>query len=172
VRRLLPVLAGVLLLVGGIYLVMTVASGRETGGGVAGDEQAAGPGELEPVAEGRPTADGDPPTSGDHADRNLTAEGRVDVDELLTALEQGNVVLAYPPGPRPPALVRLQEAVSGPFDPELAAAGQMVVLVPWPGIDAVQGLAYRRRLRASGPQDDRLRAFAEAWLGQGLGHTG
>ena len=171
-RRLLPVLAGVILVVGGIYLVMTIASGRETGGGVAGDDQAAAPGELEPAVDGPPPEGGDPPTSGEHARRNLTREGRVDTDELLTALEQGNVVVAYPPGPRPPALVRLQDAVSGPFDPELAAAGQMVVLVPWPGIGDVQGLAYRRRLRASGPQDDRLRAFAEAWLGQGLGHTG
>src|SRR6185295_14943415 len=93
VRRLLAVLAGVLLVAGGIYLVMTVASGRETGGGVAGD-QAAGPGELEPAVNGPPQKGKDPPTSGEHAKRNLTREGRVDTDELLTALEQGNVVIA------------------------------------------------------------------------------
>jgi hypothetical protein len=170
VRRLLPVLAGALLVLGGIYVVMTIASGRETGGGVEG--QAGGPGALEAVVKGRPPTGADPPTSGEHTTRNLTREGRVGTDALLTALEQGNVVLAYPPGPRPRALERLQDAVSGPFDPELAAAGQMVVLVAWPGIQGVQALAYRRRLRASGPSDDGLRAFAEAWLGQGLGHTG
>jgi hypothetical protein len=76
------------------------------------------------------------------------------------------------PGDRAPAaLRRLQEDVSGPFDAELAAAGQMVVLTRWPGADGVQALAWRRRLVASGPADPQLRAFAEAWLGQGRGKT-
>ena len=61
----------------------------------------------------------------------------------------------------------MQEEVSGPFDPELAAAGQAVILAERPGLEGVQALAWRRRLVASGPDDPKLQEFAEAWLGQG-----
>ena len=62
----------------------------------------------------------------------------------------------------------LQEEVAGRrFDPALAAAGQAVILAQRPGVGGVQALAWRRRLAASGPDDPKLREFAEAWLGQG-----
>ena len=61
----------------------------------------------------------------------------------------------------------MQEEVSGPFDPELAAAGQAVILAKRPGLEGVQALAWRRRLIANGPDDPKLQEFAEAWLGQG-----
>jgi hypothetical protein len=90
-------------------------------------------------------------------------------DELLSALRLGNVVLFYDGEKAPQALVALQEEVSGPFDPELAAAGQAVILARRPSVGGIVALAWRRRLNASGPDDPKLREFAEAWLGQGPG---
>jgi hypothetical protein len=64
-----------------------------------------------------------------------------------------------------PALERLRDEVAGPFDPELAAAGQAVILAPREGAGPALALAWRRSLRALDPADPRLREFAEAWLG-------
>ena len=41
-----------------------------------------------------------------------------------------------------------------------------MILARRPGA-GVQALAWRRRLVASGPDDPKLRDFADAWLGQG-----
>jgi uncharacterized protein DUF3105 len=170
VRRLAFIALGAVIVVAGLYGLLRLFSERDSSG--VADRAASGPGRLEPERPGAPPTGGEPPTSGAHEQRNVTREGRLGADELLTALEQGNVVLVHP-GARPPdALRRLQEDVSGPFDAELAAAGQMVVLARWPGVEEVQALAWRRRLVASGPGDPQLRAFAEAWLGQGRGNTG
>lgn len=169
-RRLLPILVGAAILVAGLFGLLQLFAGRDSA--ELDQSAASGPGLLEPEATGPPAGTGPPPTSGTFTPRNVTSEGRLSPDELLTALAQGNVVLAHPGRRPPPELVRLQEAVSGPFDPELAAAGQMVVLTTWPGIEGVQGLAWRRRLEASGPADPRLRGFADTWLGQGRGNTG
>jgi uncharacterized protein DUF3105 len=127
---------------------------------------AGGPGELQ-----RTVRAGDPATSGAHRSVRAARDGRpLSRDALLTALQAGNVVLFYA-GDRPPAaLRRLQRDVAGgPFDPEVAAAGQAILLVPRPHTHGVLAAAWRRLLRASGPQDPRLREFAEAWLGQGAG---
>jgi hypothetical protein len=171
-RRLLPALAGIVIVLAGVYGLMKVFNGRDSAG--VSQSPATGPGALEPVNTSRPQpASGPPYTSAPHRARNVTAEGRLGADELTTALEQGNVVVLYPGRGKPPAaLTRLQDEVSGRFDPELAAAGQMVILGHWPGVKDVQALAYRRRLRATGPADPRLRAFAEAWLGKGRGGSG
>lgn len=170
VRRLLPIALGVVIVAAGLFALVTVFSQRDSGG--VADRASSGPGTLEPERTGPPPTEGDPPTSGAHEQLNLTREGRLDAGELLTALEQGNVVVFHPGAEPPQALRRLQEDVSGPFDAELAAAGQMLVLARWPGLEDVQALAWRRRLVASGPDDPQLRAFAEAWLGQGRGKTG
>jgi hypothetical protein len=137
-------------------------------------DQSRGPGALEPDrgrahdrAAARSPA-GDPPTSGPHRPRLVSRDGvPLNDDQLLQALELGDVVLAYDPKTPDAALRRLQRDVSGPFDPELAAAGQMVILDPRPGVEGVVALAWRRRLRTPSATDPRLRAFAEAWLGQG-----
>ena len=105
-----------------------------------------------------------PPTSGNHRDDPINAD-RTELtdDQILTALAAGNVVIAYD-GEAPSGV---QEDVSGGYDPELAAAGQAVILAKRPGVGGVQALAWRHRLKASGPDDPALREFAEAWLGQG-----
>ena len=105
-----------------------------------------------------------PPTSGPyHAATIARDQTALSDDQILTALALGNVVLAY--DKTPPTAV--QNDVSGAFDPSLAAAGQAVILDHRPGVGGVQALAWRRRLKASGPDDPALREFAEAWLGHG-----
>ena len=86
--------------------------------------------------------------------------------QIQTALAQGNVVILYADGP-PAELRRLQRDVAGgPFDAEIAAAGQAVVLAE-ADVPAYEGRAWGRRLAVEDPQDPRLREFAEAWLGSG-----
>jgi hypothetical protein len=161
VRRVLPVLVGVVIVLAGLYGLVSLFQGRDSAG-VGDSKTASGPGTLEPAG-----ASGNPPTSGSHAKANPTSERRLSKDALLTALELGDVVIVHAPGRTPTALKQLQDDVSGPFDPELAAAGQMVIVTPWPGVDDVEALAYRRRLRASSATDPQLKAFADAWLGVG-----
>jgi hypothetical protein len=86
-------------------------------------------------------------------------------NQIQQALSLGNVVLRYH-GRRPPAALRqLQDELTGPFDAEIAAAGQAVILAG--GGQTVEALAWGRRLRARTPGDPQLRTFAEAWLGDG-----
>ncbi|MBE2315138.1 DUF3105 domain-containing protein [Solirubrobacter sp. CPCC 204708] len=149
-------------------LLIVVLAGRDSSQVESG--AAAGPGVLEPdrgsgrtAGAGASPADR-PPTSGPHRAEPVQADRTVlSDDQILEALALGNVVIAYE-GEAPAAV---QEEVSGPFDPELAAAGQAVILARRPGVGPPQALAWRRRLVASGPEDPRLREFAEAWLGQG-----
>jgi uncharacterized protein DUF3105 len=125
-----------------------------------------GPGKLQ-----RTVRDGDPPTSGAHRTVRTARDGRpLSRDQLLTVLQEGNVVLFYAGTGPPAALRRLQRDVAGgPYDPEVAAAGQAILLAPRPGTPGVLATAWRRLLRADGPRDPRLREFAEAWLGQAPG---
>jgi hypothetical protein len=121
-----------------------------------------GPGRAQP--EGA-----DPPASGPHRDVLVTRDrGPITDNQLLRALELGNVVILYD-GPRPaPALMRLQKDVAGPFDAELAAAGQAVILARRAGAGPATALAWKRILRARDPADPALRDFAEFWLGRGI----
>jgi hypothetical protein len=87
-------------------------------------------------------------------------------DQLRNALALGDVVLRYH-GSKPPRPLRgLQDELTGPFDAEIAAAGQAVILAPG-APTGVEALAWGRRLRAGSPSDPQLRDFAEAWLGEG-----
>jgi hypothetical protein len=82
-------------------------------------------------------------------------------------------VLVHGTSPPPGELLNLQEALSGPFDPGLAEAGQQVILVRRPKAgEQVQALAWRRSLRGVGAADPALRDFAEAWLGKGAPGSG
>ena len=140
----------------------------------------AGPGVLEPDRGSRrlgadapqtpASPPNQPPTSGPHRDVEVTRDGaELSDDELLSVLQLGNVVILYDSEKAPEELVKVQSDVSGAFDPEVAAAGQSVILARRPGIDGLTALAWRRRLNASGPDDPKLHEFAEAWLGQGPG---
>ena len=89
-------------------------------------------------------------------------------NQIRQAVALGNVVLRYP-GSKPPAALRqIQDELTGPFDAEIAAAGQSVILAG--GGRTVEALAWGRRLSAATPGDPELRTFAEAWLGAGAPH--
>lgn len=176
-RRLVTFLAGAVLVVGGVGALLLVLTARDEAR-VSGAGPAAGPGELQPDLGSRHLPAGehvpldgltDPPTSGAHHPRLPTSEDeRLSPDEILHALELGNVILFYD-ARRPPAALRaLQREVSGPFDAEVTAAGQQVILARRPGDAPVTAAAWRRLLRADDPADPRLREFAEAWIGRGV----
>jgi hypothetical protein len=149
-------------------VLITILANRDS----SGVTKASGPGTLEPdrgsahVSGPRTPASppDDPPTSGPHRPEAVTRDGvPLSDDQLLEALHLGNVVFAYDGSPA--ELKKIQDEISGPFDPELAAAGQAVILDRRPGVKGVIALAWRRELRSGDP--GRLREFADAWLGQG-----
>ena len=109
----------------------------------------------------------DPPTSGPHVPSPVRREGPLSRDQLLSALESGDVVLVYGDPADEGALRALQEDIAGPFDPAIAAAGQAVLLERRAGTGGVVALAWRRMLRARSATDAQVRAFAEHWLGKG-----
>jgi uncharacterized protein DUF3105 len=158
-RRALLVVLGVVLAVAGVAAVTLIVTSRDDSQVAAAPE---GPGEAQP--EGA-----DPPASGPHRDVRVTRDRRpISDDQLLQALELGNVVILYSGSKPAPALVKLQEDVAGPFDAELAAAGQAVILARREGSGPATALAYKRILRADDPADPTLREFAEYWLGRGI----
>jgi hypothetical protein len=176
VRRLALVLLGTVVVAGGIFLLLIAFNARDDAGVGAGVP--AGPGELQPDRGNRhlePTQHvplkglTDPPTSGAHHEKLPTREGRLSPDQILHALELGDVILFYDAPRPPPALRKLQREVSGPFDAEVAAAGQQVILARREGSGPVTAAAWRRLLRVDDPSDPRLREFAEAWIGRGAG---
>jgi hypothetical protein len=170
--RRLAAVAVVALLAAGVVAVALLALGARDEAPVA---PASGPGEPQPdrgrehlsgSERARPTRPDSPPTSGPHRPDLVTRDRRVLTDDqVLHAIELGNVVIFYP-GRRPaPELVALQRELSGGFDPEVAAAGQAVILTRRPGATGVTAVAWRRLLPAGGPGDPQLREFAERWLG-------
>ncbi len=175
-RRLLALLLGTVLVTGGVFALLLAFNARDDAG-LGGQGAAAGPGDLQPNLGSRhlepgqhvpPESLSEPPTSGAHHDRLPTREGRLSPDEILHALELGDVIVFYD-AKRPPAALRaLQRDVSGPFDPEVAAAGQQVILARRKGAGAATAAAWRRLLRTDDPSDPRLREFAEAWIGRGV----
>jgi uncharacterized protein DUF3105 len=160
-RRLGLVAAGVAIAIAGLIGLAIAFNARDDAPLSTPDE---GPGELQEVGEG------EWPTSGEHRRELVTRDRReLTDDQILSALEVGNVVILYEGREPAPALTRLQEDVAGPFDAEVAAAGQAVILARRAGAGPATALAWRRVLEADDPQDPRLREFTEAWLGRGLG---
>jgi hypothetical protein len=149
VGRLLGGLLVVVLAVAAVAGAVLLLQSRDD----AGVEKAAGPGER---VEARCPGEAAPIA---HDKRALTG------DQLRHALALGNVVLRYR-GTPPRALRQLQDELTGPFDAEIAAAGQAVILAPG-AASGVEALAWGRRLRSDSGQDAQLREFTEAWLGEG-----
>jgi hypothetical protein len=169
---LIRTLAVVLVVAAGLAGLLLVFSARDEG---QIEASPTGPGELQPDDGARhvPGREGStalppvPPTSGPHYPEPVTRERReLTADQIIHALELGNVVMLYDARRPPAALERLQQEVAGPFDAELAAAGQAVILAPWDGAASVIALAWRRVLETDDPA--RLRDFADAWLGEGV----
>jgi hypothetical protein len=166
-RRVGLVAAGVLVAVAGLIALAVAFNARD-------DPEVAsaptGPGELQPDRgsghDAVANVTDEFPTSGPHREEPVTRDRRrLTDDQILHALELGNVVILYD-GPAP---TQVQEEVAGPFDAEVARAGQAVILARRDGAGPATALAWRHVYRAADPSDPVLREFAEAWLGRGLG---
>jgi hypothetical protein len=158
-RRALLAVLGVAVAVGVVAVVVLVLGGRDESDLSSAP---AGPGQVQPDGA-------DPPASGKHSDALVTRDRQpLSDDQLVNALALGDVVILYEGAKPAPALVRLQRDVAGPFDAEVAAAGQAVILAPRKGAGPATALAWKRILRADDPADPNLRDFAEFWLGRGI----
>jgi Protein of unknown function (DUF3105) len=158
-RRALLAIAGVAVAIVAVAALVLLLGSRDSS---QLSTAVQGPGQVQPDGA-------DPPASGPHSDALVTRERRpLSDDQLVNALALGDVVILYEGSKPPPALVRLQRRVAGPFDAELAAAGQAVILAPRAGAGAATALAWKRIQRADDPADPRLRDFAEFWLGRGI----
>jgi Protein of unknown function (DUF3105) len=114
--------------------------------------------------------DSNPPTSGPHVPTPVTRDATtLSDDQVLQALELGNVVLFYGSARAPAEGRRLAGDVAGAFSPALAAAGQAIVLARRPGTSGIVAAAWGHLERAPGAGDPRIRAFAEYWLGRRAG---
>jgi uncharacterized protein DUF3105 len=169
VRRAAVVVASGAVAVGLLVVLVLVLGGRDKapvqtvqGPGEAFRDQCAAHERTDPS-----TYNSDPPTNGPHLPRLPAREQLSGDDELLHALELGDVVILYPQRTPPATLRRLQDDLSGPFDRDVAAAGQAVILSRDPSVGQITGLAWRHRLRATGAGEPAIREFADFWLGKG-----
>ena len=174
-RRTLGVLACALIVaVGALAILVTQFGSRDsstTAGGTGPGRTTPDQGDAHSLPSGAPFRyAGDPPASGPHRVSLVTRDGgALSTDQLLTAIERGNVVLVYA-DPRLTASLRdLAAAQAGPFTPALAATGQAVVLDrrSAPAGVAVVAVAWRRLLGVGTTSDPALTAFVQAWLGRG-----
>ena len=173
VERVAIVLASLVLSIGLIALLSGFFAGRDQAGVSGGSS---GPGQAfadlghRTLAPGqpRPRYNSDPPTSGAHVPAAVVRDGAaLTDDQLLSALQAGDVVILYGGG-RPPAdLQQFARSVAPPFTPALAETGDAVILAPRAGTAGVVALAWAHMLRAQQPSDPALRQFVSAWLGRG-----
>ena len=165
--------ASLALSIGLIALMSGYFAGRDpadVAGAVSGPGQAfrdLGHGALR-AGQPRPAYDSEPPTSGAHLPAPVTHDAApLSDDQLLQALQTGDVVLMYGGAAPPPALRTLARSLAPPFSPALAAAGQAVILARRPGVAGTLGLAWAHMVRVASPGDPRLGEFAGFWLGRG-----
>jgi hypothetical protein len=173
VRRAGALALAVIVAAAGVFGLIRFFQGRDS----ATFSSVEGPGKLEPD-KGKDhrapsnTVTVPPPTSGPHAPTAVARDGvALDDDQVLHALEVGDVILAYSSPSLTDPLRALADDVAGPFDPDLSAAGQAVILdrVRGRSIEGVQALAWRHRLSAPSVNGGDLREFIEFWLGRGAG---
>lgn len=172
-ERVAIVVAALALSIGLIAVLSGFFAGRDQAG-VSGTTSALGQqfrdlghAHLQPGGP-RPTYDSDPPTSGAHIPEPVLLDRSVlNDDQLLEALEVGDVVIMYGDRMPPKGLATLAGSLAGLFSPALAAAGQAVVLARRPGTVGLIGLAWTRMLRLRSANDPLLRQFALQWLGRG-----
>lgn len=172
-ERVAIVVASLVLSIGLIILLSGYFAGRDQAGVSGGSS---GPGQAfndlghRALAPGqpRPRYNSDPPTSGAHVPAPVTHDATpLTDDQLLSALQVGDVVIAYGSRRPPAGLEQFARLVAPPFTPALAATGDAVILVPRPGTAGVVALAWAHLLRAASPSDPALRQFAGFWLGRG-----
>jgi hypothetical protein len=103
-------------------------------------------------------------------DRGSSGPGVERAEGARPLVARGNVVLLYSDERLTRALRELALDTGGPATAQVRAAGQAVLVLRQPGLRVpVVGLTTDRRLDARGPDDPRLRAFVEYWLGRDAG---
>jgi Protein of unknown function (DUF3105) len=162
-----------------IVLLSGGLAGTQDDPGVTGGQQ--GPGiayrdmgdlHLRP-GQARPHYDSDPPTSGPHNPVNVTRDrATISDDQLLQALQVGDIVLMYGTHQPPPGLAALAARAAPPFTPALAATGGAVILARRPGTRGVIALAWTHMQPAATASDPRLPEFINYWLGRGAPVSG
>jgi Protein of unknown function (DUF3105) len=172
-ERLAILLAALALSVGLIVLVSGFFTSRDQAG-VTG--AAAGPGQafndlghaaLRP-GEARPAYDSNPPTSGAHLNEAVSRAGApLNEDQLLTALQAGDVVIFYGESRPPAGLEQFAHSAAPPFTPSLAATGDAVILARRRGTTGVLAASWAHLLHVPVASDPLLREFVAFWLGRG-----
>ncbi len=173
VERLAILLASLALSIGLIVLVSGFFAGRDQAGV---SSVASGPGQafndlghavLQP-GQPRPAYSSNPPTSGPHVPAAVTREGvALSDDQLLSALQAGDVVIMYG-GARPPAaLEQFARSAAPPFSPSLAATGDALILASRPRTAGLVALAWAHWQRVQEASDPQLKDFVAYWLGRG-----
>jgi hypothetical protein len=172
-ERVAIVVASLLLSLGLIAVLSGFFAGRDQAG-VSGNPGV--PGQAfrdlghEHLRPGQPRLqyNSNPPTSGPHVpERVLHDQAPLNDDQLLQALQLGDVVIVYGGPAPPPGLVSAARALAPPFTPALAAAGQAVIISPRGGTARMKALAWAHMLRVGSAGDPRLRRFVLFWLGRG-----
>jgi hypothetical protein len=173
-ERVLIAVCSLALSVGLIAILSGYFAGKDSAG-ISGSS--AGPGQVFrdlgdahlPPGRLQPPYDSDPPTSGPHVYSPVVRDEQVlSNNQLLTALEQGNVVIVYGTRMPPAGLRTLADSImAGPFTPALATSGGAVILARRPGTSGLIGLAWAHMVPVSAPNDPLLRQFAQYWLGRG-----
>ncbi len=109
-----------------------------------------------------------PPTSGAHIPKAVTRDGAaIDDDQLLQALQLGDVVIMYGSRQPPAGLAQTVRSLAPPFSPALAATGQAVIIATRSGTRGILGLAWTHIVQVRQPSDPLLRQFVTFWLGRG-----
>lgn len=173
-RRLGGTLLSVLIAAVGVIGILTFVASRDSAP-VQRDQS--GPGRAFPdqgdrhirPGDPRPRYDSSPPTSGPHVPATIPADSRpLSRDQILHALEAGNVVITYGSAAPPPGLrTSLAPDLPPRYEPALASVGQELILGRRPGTSGLVALAWRHLLRVPSASDPRLAAFVDFWLGRG-----
>jgi Protein of unknown function (DUF3105) len=173
VERIVIVIASLALSIGLILLLSGYFAGRDqaaVSGGTTGPGQAfsdLGHAALR-AGQPHPAYNSDPPTSGPHVPEAVPADGAtLNDDQLLQALQVGNVVIAYGTRQPPPALTAFARSVAPRFTPALAAGGDAVILDHRPRTTGLVGLAWAHLIRVQTASDPALAQFVAFWLGRG-----
>jgi hypothetical protein len=174
-ERVAIVVASLALSIGLIAVLSGFFAGRDQAGVSAGSVSRTigqtfpdlGHAHLRP-GQPHPAYNSDPPTSGAHIPEPVLLDHNVlNDDQLLEALEVGDVVLMYGSNRPLRGLAALARSEAGRFTPALAAAGQAVVLARRPHTTGVIALAWTSRLHVPSATDPALPQFIQQWLGRG-----
>jgi hypothetical protein len=162
-----------------IVLLSGGLAGTQDDPGVTGGQQ--GPGiayrdlgdlHLRP-GQPAPHYDSNPPTSGSHKPVNVTRNrSMISNDQLLQALQVGDVVLMYGKRKPPPGLTAVAAHLAPAFTPALAATGGAVILARRPGTRGIIALAWTHMQPVATASDPRLTEFVNYWLGRGAPVSG